>query len=162
MVCKRRPNGRLYEQLTVCLLSVGLLHIMKRRISILTAAILMGAATIASAQEPIVEYGPAPTYKVIGLHHLATGERGCQMQRYSGVVTAIEINPFLKMLTKEEAPYQTSFTLKVKGKRIVFTLTHVKGISGSQLDVLLRKGKVLRVRALRCREDTRVDSIELP
>jgi hypothetical protein len=142
--------------------SVGLLRIMRFAILILSIAVLIVAATTALGQDPIVEYGPGPTYTIIGLHRLATSNRGCQMQRYSGTVVAIEGNPYLEMMTKGAVPWQTSFTLNVKGRRIAFPLAHLKGVSGDQLEVLLKKRTVLRVRALRCGPDVRVDSIELP
>ncbi len=84
------------------------------------------------------------------------------MQRYVGTVVAVEGNPYLVTLGKGTLPWQTSFTLRVRGHKVVFPLGHVKGVSGDQLEVLLKKRKALRVHALRCGPDTRVDSIEVP
>ena len=125
---------------------------------------MLVAISSAFAQDPIVEYGPAPNYSIIGLHHLAVNNPKCQMQRYSGAVVAVEGNPYLITTTSEgeAVPWQTSFTLSLKRRRILFPLPQLKGVSGDQLAALLNKGRVLRVHALRCGPETRVDSIEIP
>lgn len=137
---------------------------MQRLCISLALCFLVSLAPDASAQSQkqlvIIEYGPAPTYRVIGLHRLVKDPTGCQIRRYNGRLTNVEKSYFFEKL----GPH--SFTLRnSRSRQVVITIEDAlvsRGISADTLLSFLKEGRILNVRAYQCGEIAAVaDSIEL-
>jgi hypothetical protein len=153
--------------------SVG--EFIMRLVALITLSLLAGAIVPQSKkQQAVIEYGPAPAYRIIGVHRLVADPTGCQIQRYSGKVVALDAgNPYEATLL-DRAILQ-GFTLTTRAGKIYVAVggpqfeffsnapvTKEGARIGDALRAIVVKGRRLDVRAYRCGNALEADSIEIP